>query len=97
MPPSSPRAGQVDVARAGRILRDFHSQRRALSAGARRFEFHLDRATRIGQQCPIAGPPIIVKSAAFGPLVLLLAEIGNGDLLISVSVSVFDDACETLP
>ena len=46
---------------------------------------------------PVQVPPTIVKSDALGPLVLLLVEMVNGDLLVTISLSVFDDACETLP
>ena len=42
-------------------------------------------------------PPPIVKSPALGPLTELPIEIVNGDLLLIVVLSVFDDDCETLP
>jgi hypothetical protein len=42
-------------------------------------------------------PPVTVKSAAFAPLTELLIEIVNGDLLVTVVLSVLDDAIETVP
>lgn len=42
-------------------------------------------------------PPPIVKSAASPPLTEPLIEIVNGDLLVIVVLSVFDDDLETVP
>ena len=46
---------------------------------------------------PVQVPPLMVKSAALGPLVLLPTEIAKGDLLVTIALSILDDACETVP
>jgi hypothetical protein len=38
-----------------------------------------------------------MKSAALGPLVLLLTEIAKGDLLVTIALSILDNVCETVP
>ena len=42
-------------------------------------------------------PPVMVKSVALAPLIELLIEIVNGDLLVTVVLSVLDDVIDTVP
>ena len=42
-------------------------------------------------------PPVIVKSGALGPLIELPIEIVNGDLLVTVVLSVLEDVRDTVP
>jgi hypothetical protein len=42
-------------------------------------------------------PPVIVKSPALRPLTALTIDKVNGDIFVTVAVSVFDDARETVP
>ena len=42
-------------------------------------------------------PPVIVKSEALAPLTELPIEIVNGDLLVTVVLSVLEDDLDTVP
>ena len=42
-------------------------------------------------------PPVMVKSGALGPLIELPIESVNGDLLVIVVLSVFEDVRDTVP
>ena len=42
-------------------------------------------------------PPVMVKSDASAPLMELLIEIVNGDLLVTMALAVLEDVLDTVP